>query len=200
MSAAEAADHAAEKVGGLVGRKIGPLPAGVWALAILGGVGVAVMVRRSAQETELVDAADTIAEEAPADAGWDQADPGGTQPTTGGPATPTPGDGSYPEAPPSLVERHAQAARKATTNAAWRTHAVAAMAALGFDRERVNRIIGDHLNGRQLTVGESTTLAAVLSWCGPPPVPPVRKAPPGHKKPVPHHPVPSTKDDGKAHK
>lgn len=36
------------RVGDLLGRKVGPLPVGAWAVAILGGVGVAVAIRRRA--------------------------------------------------------------------------------------------------------------------------------------------------------
>lgn len=69
----------AKGVKGALGKKIGPLPLGVWLLAIGGGLVVAAMVRRRAGNGPV----EGVAEEA-GGFGWDEPDPGGTRPGIGG--------------------------------------------------------------------------------------------------------------------
>lgn len=180
--------------------KIGPLPAGVWGLAILGGVAVAVMVRRNANDQATQDAADTLASQADqtGSSGWDQPDPGGTNPGAGGTTTGT-GDGSYPEgggttgANPTGPDPSSATyqARRATTNAAWQHWSVKAMQPLGFDPGRTSAVLSAYLHGAKLDATGTAILGSVMSRCGPPPHPPKHKADPG---PPPHQPIPRDPD------
>lgn len=202
--------EAVEHTKNALSHKIGPLPAGVWGLAILGGIGVAVLVRRSANDQATQDAADTIdAADMTGPSGYDQADPGGTTPGVGG-STSAGGDGSYPESggdtstPNGPTTPTAAAkARQATTNGDWQHFSVEAMRHLGFAPGRVNAVLTAYLSGHKLDGQGTAILGAVMARCGPPPRPPKHKADPGtNGHPGAHpgtHPAPAPAHGTKAH-
>jgi hypothetical protein len=207
--AGEAVHHGAAGIKGGLGKKLGPMPVGGWLLAVGGGVLVAYYFRSRSGNGGGTDTTDTTATDAadlPDATGWDQADPGGTNqgagnlydPTTNDPSSNTTGDtgstsggasgggGGGSDAGPS----QAHLARQATTNAAWAKHAVKAMQPFGFAPDHTAATLAAFLAGDKLTQGQTVTLAATESRCGPPPHPPHHQAPPGTPPPAPtptHH-------------
>lgn len=176
----EAVHHGAAGIKGGLGRKLGPMPVGGWLLAVAGGVLVAWYFRRASAATD-----PTATDPTTATTGWDTADPGGTNAGVGGGVGNT-GGGGGTGGGTSAHHTEAYLARQATTNAEWKSHAVLAMAPFGFDAAHVARALDDYLAGHKLNQGETVTLAATESRCGPPPHPPKHQAPPG--TPPPHKP------------
>ena len=191
--AGAAVEHAGHGVKGALGKKLGPMPVGGWLLAIAGGVGVAVYFRNrsAANAANLPDL--TATDATGTTDGFTPQDPGGTNQGVGNggsytytdTATHTPaGNGNS-----STHHGPAYLARHATTNAAWKAHALDAMAARGFARKAVGETLDDYLAGQRLTPGDEVRLAATLASCGPPPHPPKHIGGPGTPKPAPHPPA-----------
>lgn len=196
--AGAAVEHTGAGIKGALSKKLGPMPVGGWLLAVVGGVVVALYFRNksSANATDLPDATDTPGDFTAND-GFDQADPGGTNPGVGG-GQPVVGvdQGGNPATPPTVVHHGAaELARKAKTNAGWEDHAVDAMVAIGFGRAHTRDALDVYLHGKQPTAGQELVIAATLSRCGPPPNQPKRVQPPG-TKPTKPHPGTGTRDTG----
>jgi len=151
-----------EDVKRAAGTKLGPLPVGVWAAAILAGIGVAVIVRRNSGGTT---AAVVVDEPAGLDVGGVPPQQyGGGQPGMpyGGDGTPAP---TNPQRP--------------ATNDEWRDLAAVLLIARGYNPLTVVNALGKYLEGVQLDAQEQAIVTAAIAAAGPPPqgAPPVTLIP-----------------------
>lgn len=150
-------------------RKIGPLPAGAWILALVGGIGVAVVIRRGATDSG------QYAE------GYEEGEQAGYESVasdwTNGPSATEPGAGNLAGTPgpqgntgetgmtgPGVRRVANTAARRA-----WRDRAVAAVVAKGRKRENAIHVLDRYLAGKTLAVSGQRLVAQAKSLVGPPP-------------------------------
>lgn len=141
-------------LGATLGKKVGPLPLGVWIAAVVGGIGIAYVVRRSGDNEEAVD----------------PYTPDGTvigMPNGIGQT----GDGGGKDADDLDVDPQ--------TNEQWGRQAIRKMIARGYDPTLVDSAIRKYLAGETLTITERALIAETLVVVGPPPVPPPPEIPGG---------------------
>ncbi|MBT2400641.1 hypothetical protein [Streptomyces sp. ISL-100] len=168
-------------LGETLGKKVGPLPLGVWIAAVVGGIGIAYVVRRRGDD-----------EEEP-----EPYTPDGTvigQPNGRGQDDDDDDDENDLDATP-------------TTNEQWGRMAIRRMIAYGYDPSLVDRAIRKYLAGETLTTTERAVIAEALVRLGPPPVPPPPEVPGGTtpppvdpitpRPPKPDPPAPGPKPPGK---
>lgn len=150
--APDAPDHGGGHFGlkSTLGKKVGPLPMGVWLLAIAGGLLVAVFIRRRSVAT-----------------------PTDTQPST----DTQPGAGNLGGAAPGTDGTNNT---RPTTLEDWYRLGVDTMTALslGYDTGLVDRALRKYITGEALTTAEQAVVSIVIRLIGPPPVP-VPLPPPG---------------------
>lgn len=142
-------------IGATLGKKIGPLPLGVWIAAIVGGIGIAYVVRQrggSDDEPEPYVPDGTVISQ-----------PNGIGQT---------GSSSSDQSGEDL-EVDPQ------TNEQWGRIAIRKMIARGYDPTTVDSAIRKYLAGETLTVTERALIAETLVVVGPPPVPPPPEIPGG---------------------
>lgn len=154
-------------LGETLGKRVGPLPVGVWILAIGGGLAVAVFVRSRA-------AGDEGAELEPgAGINTDTAPGAGNLAGVGDDDVPTTG--------------------RPTTNEEWFTQAVDAILGtrMGYNPSAVSAALTKYLDGQRLTVAENAIVSMAIRLIGPPPVPPP-VPPPGDDDDPPNNPTPQT--------
>jgi hypothetical protein len=173
-------------------RKIGPLPAGAWAAAILGGLGVSYFLRHrgsaAASASPDTTMADTVA---PTDAPT-----GGT----GGASMSLPGNIS----PAVDTGAPDMEAFTISTNAEWRQQAVKWLVGNGVGAISAEQAVANYLSGGTLTAEQANNINRAVAAIGPAPdaVPsisvagpdiPAEPGPPTHHpaakhhKPKPHH-------------
>lgn len=159
-------------------KPIGPLPLGGWILAVAGGVGVAVIVRRRSlaspdPATAAPDESLTISGGSAADGTLDN-----TQPGTGNMYQPNVyGDGTVDN-----VDRP-------STNSEWRQRAVTVLSQNGINGAAANVALTNYVNGKVLTQPQTDMVAAAIRLVGAPPdsitpVTAVTARPPAARKPV----------------
>lgn len=150
--------------------KVGPLPLGVWLLAVAGGVGIAWWVRRNSSSSTADPA--TVPDSTVY-----------TQPNGVGQQTDATTDDTGTAPTP-------------TTNEEWGQQSITKMIARGYQPTMVDSAIRDYLGGATLTTVERALIAETLVVCGPPPVPPPPEVPGGTTPPptVPITPKPPAHD------
>lgn len=141
-----------------LGKKVGPLPLGVWLLAVAGGVGVAWWVRSHGSSG----GTDTVDPTVPDGTNYTQPNGVGQDDSSSDSSS---GTGSIAPAP--------------TTNEEWGQQAIRQMIARGYDPTTVDKAIRDYLAGNTLTTVERALIAETLAVFGPPPVPPPPEVPGG---------------------
>lgn len=156
-------------------KPVGPLPLGVWLLAVGGGLAVAVFVRRGAQN-DAAEAEAELAEDDPSmpsfragtgngvDSTWPGAGNLYTQPSNPTSTAPGATDGTEP---------------KPTTNEAWHALAIRRLLAKGYSPLLVDSALRDYLAGEQLSRAEQAVIAEALVIVGAPPVAPPPPLPGG---------------------
>ncbi|MFG3244846.1 hypothetical protein [Streptomyces sp. NPDC048157] len=154
---------------GALGKKIGPLPVGIWILAVGGGLIFAYYMRSNSS------ASDTGADE--------------TAPDTGGTGT-----GSWPYGVPNGVgqwnnggdgqEDDDDKGTLPTTNEQWQRRAVQVLVGLGYEAVAVDRAIGAYLGGDSLTTIQRAIINEAILRIGPPPVSPPPPTSPDKPPPV----------------
>lgn len=171
--------------------KVGPLPAGAWILAIGGGLGVAVIIRRRHGGGD-PDAA-TAAQEAAADASVASADAGAGGETigTGGAAVSTPGGGTptivtypiYTNSPPpkTTTTPPPKPTIRPTTNAAWRKRVHDELVHRGYRSGLIMVALERYFGHKNLTQPQRHIIDEGITRIGPPPHPP-KPNKPGHKR------------------
>lgn len=199
--AGEAAQHAAHGVKGALSKKLGPMPVGGWLLALAGGVGIALYFRnKSAADSADLPDDTTFPDDFTVNGdGFDQADPGGTNPGVGGTGgTDQAGNPNTPGTPAHIHHSEAYKAKHAKTNAEWKHHTVLAMTAMGFGAAAMDNTLDHYLKGQRQGQAGELRLSAALARCGPPPNPPKHVPGPGTGK---HEPNPGhgTRDTGGPH-
>ncbi|MFD8943354.1 hypothetical protein ACFV00_15315 [Streptomyces californicus] len=140
-------------LGATLGKKVGPLPLGVWLAAVVGGIGIAYVVRRRGDDEEP-----------------EPYVPDGTvigQPNGVGQ------NGKDDQDDDDDAETDPQ------TNEQWGRVAIRRMIGRGFEPGLVDRAIRKYLAGESLTVSERAVIAECLIVIGPPPVPPPPEIPGG---------------------
>lgn len=143
-------------------RKVGPLPLGVWILAVAGGLGVAWWIRRQ-QSQNADDEDDTGTGRSTDTAPGIGGAAGGA---FGGGGTGASADGSYSPRPASNEEWYTLASK-----ALLDTHS--------YNELSIDTALKAYLQGsRQLTPGESAIVSHAIRLVGPPPVP-TPSPPPG---------------------
>jgi hypothetical protein len=180
-------EHAGHGLKGAMGKKLGPLPMGVWILAIGGGLTLTYYMRRSN----------------PADTGTAAADTS-TAPDTGGTGT-----GSWPYGFPNGVGQTGDSSTGTgsdpttstlpVTNEEWQRRAVQILVGRGYEPTAVDRAVSAYLGGEPLTTVQRAIINEAIILIGPPPVsPPSPTSPdqppptttPGTPKPPTHPPTP----------
>ncbi|MFJ7153265.1 hypothetical protein ACIQVT_34550 [Streptomyces sp. NPDC100445] len=171
---------------GAMGRKLGPLPMGVWILAVGGGLVLTYYMRRAT----------------PTDAGTD------TSSDTAAPDTGGTGQGSWPYGFPNGVGQTGSTgtgdstgtdSTLPTTNEQWQRRAVQILVGRGYEPTAVDRAIAAYLGGESLTTTQRAIINEAIILIGPPPVsppspttpdkPPPTTTPPTPPKPT-HPPTP----------
>jgi hypothetical protein len=148
------------------GKRIGPLPMGVWLLAVAGGIGVAYVIRRrtaAAAPTDAVTGADL-------GTGLDNTVVGGGA---------APGSGS------TNVDPTAGTGGPLQTNDDWYRRCMTVLVAKGYDASAVDTALRKYLDGQALTPTEAAIKALALTYVGPPPIPPPPPAPGEVSDPIP---------------
>lgn len=194
--AGDAVEHAGHGIKATLSKKLGPMPVGGWLLAVLGGVAVALYFRNRSAGSDTTDLpTDPPGEFDPnAPNGFDQADPGGTNPGVGG-GVDTGGNPTTPGTSAAVHHSEAYKAKHAKDNPTWEAHAILAMTQVGFHSSQVRNTLQAYLHGNHLGAGAKVTLDATLARCGPPPNPPKKQPGPGVQHP-PAHPGRPIKDTG----
>lgn len=152
VDAPEPVEHAARASSSALSKKIGPLPAGVWAAVIVGGLGIAYWINSRSGVTDVADAAGSYEDTPPeADANND------TQPGAGNLYQPGlyPGTPLFPATPKS--------------NNAWRVAAVQALAGAGRNPLSASIACTRFLKGRRLSERQRQLVAEAIQLVGPPP-------------------------------
>ncbi|MGW4205013.1 hypothetical protein [Streptomyces sp. NPDC004726] len=140
-------------IGASLGQKVGPLPLGVWIAAVIGGIGIAYVVRQRGDDEPT-----------------DPYTPDGTQ---YGQPNGIGQRGDDDTEPAEDLDADPQ------TNEQWGRIAIRRMIARGYDPSLVDRAIRKYLAGETLTVTERALIAETLVVIGPPPVPPPPEIPGG---------------------
>ena len=161
-------------------RKVGPLPVGVWVVALAGGIGVAVVIRRRAADSTAIDPA-----AAPGDTADMTADPAtggaaGGIPWASGVTDTNPGAGNLGPGP--------IADGPITTNAQWRHRVATVLTREGYHGALVENALARWFNGKTLTAPQRNVIDEAIARVGPPPHPPKHKPEPKqpkHPKPIP---------------
>ncbi|WP_129286717.1 hypothetical protein [Streptomyces sp. GZWMJZ-114] len=177
-----------------LGKKVGPLPVGVWILAVGGGLVVAYFMRRGASG----DGQEVT------DDGTGAADTGGT------------GVGTWPYGYPNGVGQGGSSGSTddgqdedddgtlPVTNEQWQRRAVQVLVGLGYEAVAVDRAIAAYLGGEGLTTIQRAIVNEAILRIGPPPVsppspstpdkpPPTTTPPKTDPKPLPSTPTTTTK-------
>lgn len=145
-----------------LGRRIGPLPAGAWIVAVLGGVGVAIVIRRQASSDQLASDAyaageqsgyDSVAQDATG--GWDGSF---TNAGAGNLYDPDPGTNTGP----------------IKTNAQWRHRVATVLTDEGYRATLIETALAKWFDGKSLNRQQSEIISEALARIGPPPHPPKR--------------------------
>ncbi len=149
-------------VGEALSRKYGPLPLGAWLIAIVGGVGVAVVIRRQAGNDQLASDAYAAGEQA----GYDSVAQDSTGGYTESPSTNQGAGNLYtpdpdPD-PPGPIK----------TNKQWRTRAARVLAAEGYRPALVETALGRYFTRKTLTRVQQEVITEAIARIGPPPHPP----------------------------
>ncbi|MFJ8188083.1 hypothetical protein [Streptomyces sp. NPDC096105] len=153
MSDADDDGTAGGGLGATLGKKVGPLPLGVWIAAVVGGIGIAYVVRQRGDD----------------DAEPEPYVPDGTiigQPNGVGQNGDDDDDRDDLDVTPQ-------------TNEQWGRQAIQRMIARGYNPTLVDSAIRKYLAGETLTVTERALIAETLVVMGPPPVPPPPEVPGG---------------------
>jgi hypothetical protein len=145
----EAAEHGAEHVKTGLSKKLGPLPMGVWILAVGGGLVLAWFMRSRSS-------GDTTTDETVAPDTWDYGPSNGVGQTGYDTGTDTGSTASTP----------------ITTNEEWQHRAVQVLVGRLYDPVTVDRAIGDYLAGNALTTTERAIVNEAILAIGPPPISP----------------------------
>lgn len=160
-------DRGGPDLGGMLGQKVGPLPLGVWIAAVVGGIGIAYVVRRRGEDEE-------------------PAEPYVPDGTVIGQPNGVGQDGGDDDEPADDLDVDPQ------TNEQWGRMAIRRMMARGYDPSLVDSAVRNYLAGETLSVTERALIAETLVVVGPPPVPPPPEIP-GGTKPDPIKPIPVPK-------
>ncbi|NEC07304.1 hypothetical protein G3I26_18775, partial [Streptomyces sp. SID7909] len=188
MSETPDAPHGGAGLKGALGKKLGPLPVGIWVLAVGGGLIFAYYMRSNSSGDDVTE--DTSG-----------TDTGGT------------GEGSYPYGVPNGVgqwagsgsgttEDDAEDKTLPTTNEQWQRRAVQILIGRGYEAVAVDRAISAYLGGESLTTIQRAIINEAILLIGPPPVsppsptspdsPPPTTTPPNPKPDTPAPPTPTT--------
>jgi hypothetical protein len=143
---------------GTLSRKVGPLPMGVWILAVGGGLVLTWYMRRNSSASTGTDT------------GTDT-----TAPDTGGTGT-----GTWPYGIPNGVGQtgssdtgsDATDSTLPTTNEQWQRRAVSILVGRGYEPTAVDRAISAYLGGEPLTTTQRAVINEAIILLGPPPVSP----------------------------
>lgn len=174
MSEAPAAPHGGADLKGALGKKVGPLPVGVWVLAVGGGLIFAYYMRSNSDNT-----GDTGT-----DTGTTGTDTGGT------------GEGDWPYGVPNGVGQWnnntggqddgttAEDNTLPTTNEQWQRRAVQILIGRGYEALAVDRAISAYLGGESLTTIQRAIINEAILLIGPPPVSPPSPTSPDKPPPV----------------
>lgn len=185
-------------------RKIGPLPAGAWVLALAGGIGVAVVIRRQASDSgqyaEGYEAGEEAGYESVADEDdrWENG-PSATNPGAGNVSVPPwidlvqpVDDGPLPASPtpqPNPAKPAPAKPAAPTPQQAWRRKAIDALVAKGIERKGARETVDRHLAGQPLGPRQKKIKAKAIKLVGPAPAkrpatPPRRPAAPPSRRDV----------------
>lgn len=157
---------------GALGRKLGPLPLGVWILAVGGGLTLTWYMRRSS----------------PADTGT------ATSSDTAAPDTGGTGTGSWPYGFPNGVGQtdtgdsgsgsDNAGSTLPTTNEEWQHRAVQVLVGRLYDPVAVDRAVSAYLGGESLTTTQRAIVNEAILLIGPPPVSPPSPTTPDQPPPT----------------
>ncbi|GGZ64941.1 hypothetical protein GCM10010387_67530 [Streptomyces inusitatus] len=169
MSEAPEAPKGAGDLKAALSKKLGPLPVGVWVLAIGGGLTLTWYMRRSGGGGEEV-----VAEEE-------------SGPDTGGT-----GEGEWPYGRPNGVgqwptddgQEDDDDKTLPTTNEQWQRRAVQILVGRGYEPTAVDRAISAYLGGDSLTTIQRAIINEAIILIGPPPVSPPPPTTPDKPPPV----------------
>lgn len=179
------ADEPDLNIGEAMSKKVGPLPTGVWLLAVGGGIAVAVFVRRRAASSAEDPGTGISTDTQPGAGNLGQDDTGGDTPAPSG--RPTTNEDWFQQAYDAILGTHA-----------------------GYSPSLVTTALTKYLEGQTLTTAEQAIVSMALRLVGPPPVPPPLPEPgnppppsstppppgpsyPGPTKPPPKPPAPKPK-------
>lgn len=152
-----------------LGKKLGPLPVGIWVLAVGGGLIFAYYMRSSGGGEET-----PVEEEA--------------GPDTGGTGT-----GSWPYGVPNGVGQWPGAGQGdeddedktlPTTNEQWQRRAISILIGRGYEAVAVDRAISAYLGGEPLTTIQRAIINEAILLIGPPPVSPPSPTSPDQPPPI----------------
>jgi hypothetical protein len=170
VSEAPEAPHGGAGLKGALGKKLGPLPVGIWVLAVGGGLIFAYYMRSNSS------ADDTTTEDTTG------ADTGGT------------GEGSWPYGVPNGVGQWNNGGGQddddttdntlPTTNEQWQKRAVSVLVGLGYEAIAVDRAVSAYLGGESLTTIQRAIINEAILRIGPPPVSPPSPSTPDKPPPV----------------
>ncbi|MFD7908352.1 LysM peptidoglycan-binding domain-containing protein [Kitasatospora sp. NPDC059747] len=157
------------------GKKVGPLPMGVWILAIGGGLVLAYMMRSRSKAA--ADPGTTTSGAAAGVDDWNYGKSNGVGQGVSGGAVDTPTTTAI------------------TTNEQWQRRAVQILTGLGYEPTVVDAAVGAYLQGQQLTTIQRAIVNEAILRIGPPPISPpppvaVDKPPDPQPQPQPQQPPP----------
>lgn len=153
-------------------KQIGPLPAGGWLVAIVGGVGVAVFIRRRANNAESYDAGLEAGEESVAGDATDGLDGRGFQ---NGESLTNQGSGNlYRNGGYAVPPTNNTPIR---TNAEWKSRASTQLMLRGYVPWLVYAAIERWFAGKRLSGAQQNIINEAIGLVGPPPRPPKHKPP-----------------------
>lgn len=147
--------------------RIGPLPAGAWIVALVGGIGVAMVIRRQAGNDQSYADGYATGEQAGYDSvAGDSTD--GPQPYESGSSSYTnPGAGNIytPDNVPTGPIK---------TNAQWRHRAAVVLSRRGYRTAMVEATLGRYFAGKRLSSAQQNIVDEAIAMLGKPPKPPKR--------------------------
>lgn len=155
----------------LLGRQIGPLPAGGWVVALFGGGIIAYYIWKRQKSSSAAAAAAGASQTTPSSS--TQGVPGATGDLGSGAL----GLGSVLSLPNGVAFQSGfapslQPSSPFTTDAQWSTAATSQLIQAGYDALTVNKALSDYINGNTMTAQEQQILDVALKAVGPPPIPP----------------------------
>lgn len=154
-----------------LGRKLGPLPMGIWVLAVGGGLVFAYYMRRNSSSTDATATDTTGADTGDTGQGtWPYGLPNGVGQAGYDPSGSDSGstdDGTLP-----------------TTNEQWQKRAVQVLVGLGYEAIAVDRAVSAYLGGESLTTIQRAIINEAILRIGPPPVSPPSPTSPDQPPPI----------------